>query len=427
MSVSTHTPNRGHDPAGTRHSCGCRVEDVVLERNRYFTGKFMAARDFAADTEYLLNRHRLHNRLLHGWGIVCGLVPEHHPRPECKDWVVVESGFAIDCYGRELVLDKETPFRLPLGDATEPFLLCARFTQEKIEPVPALYAEGTCDPHRQEFNRYRDGVELVVAEVTHGCWPIDDDCGCHHDDDSSADAADAETTEESGERGGHHHHHHGCCGDHEPHKHECLTPMCPCADLVPLARVIPLEDGGYRLDLEGRRVQPPPAALLTHITRVNWQHGGELSLRELRHELDGELRIRFDRPLREYRRDPARGVNPHTFVVQYASGPNETLEFLPYPDDCPPRLVDDCTAVFTIDRDYLTDRGRRALHGATIYVSLRCDFIPDCRGIPVDGNHLRGRLPSGNGVQGGLFESWFRVRGHRDDGDHRDEEQGAES
>lgn len=366
---------------------------VVVERNRYFTGKFMAARDFAADTEYLLNRHQLHNRLLHGWGIVCGLDVRPHPRPDCsRDWVVVTAGFAIDCHGRELVLERDTAFRLPLPPhensepleegcvpRPEPFLLCGRFHREKIEPVPALYAEDGCDSHHTEFNRYREGVRLVVADVTPGCWPTAD-CGC--DDEPARD-----------------------CG--------CLKPECPCGELVPLARVIPHHDGGYRLDLDGRRVQPPPPAMLTHITGINWPHGGKLRLRDLREELRGELRICFDRPLREYEHSLARGVNPFTFVVQYATGPTETVEFLPFPDDSPPRLEDEGhTAVFTIDPDYLTERARRSLHDVVVYVSLRCDFIPDCRGIPVDGNHLRGKLPSGDGVQGGLFESWFEVRDH---------------
>lgn len=389
---------------------------VVVERNRYFTGKFMAARDFAADTEYLLNRHRLHNRLLHGWGIVCGLDVRPHPRPECaRDWVVVTAGFAIDCHGRELVLTRDTAFRLPLPPGPDgeppaedcpprpdPFLLCAEYHQEKIEPVPALYAEGTCDPHHTEFNRYREGVCLVVSDVTPGCWP-GEGCGC---DDDPEDCGCGHEPE-------------GCdCGG------SCFAPHCPCGDLVPLARIVPYEGGGYRTDLDGRRVLPPPPAMLTHVTGINWPHGGGLSLHDLRHHRHGELRICFDRPLREYDEDcgNARGVNPFTFVVQY-SGPNEALEFVPYPEDCPPRLEDDGrTAVFTIDPDYLSGRGRRGLHDVVVYVSLRCDFIPDCRGIPVDGNHLRGLLPSGDGVQGGLFESWFEVRGGHSDRADREEE-----
>ncbi|QUQ65631.1 hypothetical protein [Kutzneria sp. CA-103260] len=385
-------------------TCGCRDHcgHVVVERNRYFTGKFMAARDFAADTEYLLDRHRLHNRLLHGWGIVCGLEVCRHPRPECaKTWVVVTPGLALDCHGRELVLQREIAFELP--QRSDPFLLCVRFHEEQIEPVPSLFAEGACDPHHREFNRFRDGVELVVADVTPGCWPVDD-CGCHHSD------SDEESGSEEAEQ---HHHGHGC-GCHQCHE-QCLEPRCPCGDLVPLARVIPLEGGGFELDFDGRRVQPPPPALLTHITHVNWKHGGCLTLKEIREELHGELRICFDRPLRESH-GLARGVNPQTFVVQYSTGPAEGMEFLPYPEDSPPRLEDPCTAVFTIDEAYIAEHGRRSLHDVVISVSLRCDFIQDCRGVPVDGNHLRGRLPSGDGVQGGLFESWFEVR----DEDHDD-------
>lgn len=374
-------------PCGCRHHSG-HTGQVMSERNRYFTGKFMSARDFAADTDYLLDHHRLHNRLLHGWGIVCGLHVERHPRPECaQTWVVVTSGLALDCHGRELILRRDTAFELPRR--ADPYLLCAKFTEELIEPVPSLYAQGTCDPHHREFNRFRDAIELVVADVTPECWPVE------------------------------HRHDHGC-GD-RPGKEHCLEADCPCGDLVPLARVIPSADDGFELDLGGRRVQPPPPALLTHITHVNWPHGGSLTLRHVREHLRGELRIRFDRPLRPSH-GAGHGVNPYTFVVQYATGPAESLAFLPFPDDQPARLEDDdCVAVFTIDPIYIAEHGRRTLRDTTVYVSLRCDFVQDCRGVPVDGNHLRGRLPSGNGGQGGVFESWFEVRDDDDDDDRRAE------
>jgi hypothetical protein len=44
-----------------------------------------------------------------------------------------------------------------------------------------------------------------------------------------------------------------------------------------------------------------------------------------------------------------------------------------------------------------------------VYITLKCDFLLDCHGVAVDGNHLGGVLPSGDGVPGGTFESWFRV------------------
>jgi hypothetical protein len=377
---------------------------VIVERNTWWDGKVMRARDFAADTEYLLDHHRLHNRLLHGWGIVCGLQVERHPRPECAQaWVLVTSGLALDCHGRELVLTCDVPFELP--DRDEPYLLCARFKEEKVEPVPALYAEGICDPHHHEFNRYRDGVSLVAADVTPHCWPTE------HGDRSREKPKGKECKEAAGQ-GPEHRHDHGC--DDQPCHEHCLDADCPCGDLVPLARVMPLKVGGFELDLEGRRVQPPSTALLTHITHVSWPHGGVLTLRHLREDQGGELRIRFDHPLREAH-GAGSGVNPHTFAVQYSAGPAKGMEFLLYPEDSPPRVEDGCVAVFTVDPAYLAEDGRRTLRNGVVYVSLRCDFIQDRRGVPVDGSHLGGRLPSGNGVQGGLFESWFEVRDDNED------------
>jgi hypothetical protein len=74
---------------------------IPVRRNRYFTGKFMNALDFTNEQTYLVRRRWLHNRLLHGWGIACGL--EVTPPPDdvpdaCKNRVViVQPGVAIDC------------------------------------------------------------------------------------------------------------------------------------------------------------------------------------------------------------------------------------------------------------------------------------------------------------------------------------------
>src|SRR5690349_16518002 len=96
---------------GCWHECGA----IATERNRYFTGKYMAKRDFADEQAYFLSRHRLHNRLLHGWGVICGLRVIRHPRDECRDrWIVIRSGIALDCCGRELIWEKDLAVELPL-------------------------------------------------------------------------------------------------------------------------------------------------------------------------------------------------------------------------------------------------------------------------------------------------------------------------
>lgn len=57
----------------------------------------------------------------------------------------------------------------------------------------------------------------------------------------------------------------------------------------------------------------------------------------------------------------------------------------------------------------LSEAAFERLQGHKALVRLRGDFILDERGMALDGEHLGGRLPSGDGRPGGDFESWFQV------------------
>jgi hypothetical protein len=192
----------------------------------------------------------------------------------------------------------------------------------------------------------------------------------------------------------------------------CLDPHCPCGPCVPLALLVPLpgstvEEPKYEIDTCGRR-QLLTELYLTHIVDTNWVHGAEISLRELREEMGGELRIRFDRKIEETD-GIATGINRRTFTAEFG-GITRHLEFLPFSDEQQPYLdADRCTAVYPIDLSYLRESSWGSIADSFVYVTLRCDFILDCHNTPVDGSHLGGRLPSGDGRPGGEFVSWFRV------------------
>ncbi len=424
--------NNCHDE---QNECGY----VADERNRYFTGKYMTARDFSDEQSYFLSHHRLHNRLLHGWGIVCGLKVIKHPSRDCAArWVVVQPGIALDCCGRELILKCETAFELPLPrpetngndddgkspsqdyeqedqtyandqeeetetdeheEIREPFLLVLRYVEEEIERVPALYSEGECDASRKEANRIREKAVLDVVrldEVEGNCW-------LNPQGDAEADCRDD-------------------CGDDLPGPgRSCLNPVCPCGHVVPLALITPGESpaDGFEIDLLGRRYLPTPPEFLTHIVHINWPHGGEVTMDYINNVMKGRLELRFDRKLQPAVGEKT-GIGPLTFLAQFG-GVQHAIEFLPYDGDKPPTLEEDCVAVFTIDPDYISTRRTRrsTIVENIVYVTLKCDFILDCHNNPVDGNFLRARFPTGDGVPGGVFESWFRVV-HDDHHDNRD-------
>lgn len=455
-----------HKPQKEPCENGC--DTLATERNRYFTGKYMTARDFAGEQAYFLTRQRLHNRLHHGWGVVCGLRVIHHSREdqrECKQrWVVIKAGIAIDCCGREIFVREDTALEVPIDALPSPdlsagvgalqiqradkppakgkgsergreqgeehhrkhddddddhdhdhdhdhdddyvppvyegphngLLLCVYYEEQAIEPVPALYAEGQCDPQHHEANRIKEVARFEfkrLDEMHAGCWrmpngrqgphPCQDDC-----DEPLP-----------GPSGG------------------CLQADCPCDGCVPLALLYLPEQQNesaalveplFGIDLRGRRQLNPPAHYLTHVVGINWPHGGEISLHELRERMGGQLKVHFDRKvLAMAQNSTGTGVNRRTFTVQFG-GIQQGLEFLPSLEHAEPRLENDgCTAVYSISPNYL--RGRENIANTYVYVTLHCDFVLDCHEMPIDGNHLSGRLPSGNGFPGGEFLSWFRV------------------
>lgn len=74
-------------------------------RNRYFYGKLLDVFHFEAETQYMNNKRWLLNRLVTGYGVVCGLDVQI---VEDGRAVIVTPGFAIDKCGHEIVVPTES-------------------------------------------------------------------------------------------------------------------------------------------------------------------------------------------------------------------------------------------------------------------------------------------------------------------------------
>src|SRR6476469_4822243 len=98
-------------PASRKREClPCAIPPFC--RSNYYRGKLLTERDFRDEQRYFLDKTRLHNLALHGWGIVCGLAVK--PHPYCPDRrIILEPGLAIDTCGREIRVVHEVEIALP--------------------------------------------------------------------------------------------------------------------------------------------------------------------------------------------------------------------------------------------------------------------------------------------------------------------------
>lgn len=86
-------------------ACDCPRECTSGSRNRYFTGKRLTPDSFSKEQAYQLERRRLLNRAMHGWGVVYGLGVQTVNLKCCEGetrGLEVGVGLALDRAGREL-------------------------------------------------------------------------------------------------------------------------------------------------------------------------------------------------------------------------------------------------------------------------------------------------------------------------------------
>lgn len=126
-------------------------------RNRYFYGKHLDVHHFEVEQRYFNSKRWLLNRLVSGFGVVCGLNIVRS-EDDNRDSVIVKPGLAIDKWGREIIAVKDsrpTKVAPPLPGSTRAgeeryIYLCMEYLECDAEPVPVLSSEcgtgQTCMP-----------------------------------------------------------------------------------------------------------------------------------------------------------------------------------------------------------------------------------------------------------------------------------------
>jgi len=87
------TTRATHCPACGGLQCLCRP--------RFFAGQLLTEEDLNRLERYIVEKNKLHNRYLRGWGVVCGLEVSCHP---CQGYVTVKPGYALSPCGDDIAI-----------------------------------------------------------------------------------------------------------------------------------------------------------------------------------------------------------------------------------------------------------------------------------------------------------------------------------
>jgi hypothetical protein len=193
METST-TKRKRPKSSGVPMECCADVECKSGRRNRFFVGKRMTPDSFRVEQSYEIERRRLLNRAIHGWGVVYGLPIELGSPLVCpgdgERRLGIGPGLALDPCGRELVQVEKVLLDLsdvlaidqhgclvpgwgrkcPPVDGTSPWtsaaedcwLLSVHYAERLISPV-ALADPCQCDVH--EWDQVCETVSYSLRRI----------------------------------------------------------------------------------------------------------------------------------------------------------------------------------------------------------------------------------------------------------------------
>ncbi len=430
------------------------IHEHPFERNNYFYGKLMTVRDFFDEQCYYNEKRWLINRMVNGWGVVCGLDVKRRPldpkdpgRGYDDKNVLVTPGLAIDCFGREILVHEEQ--LVPLIPEKDPcineeqaknpdkLLICIEYRECKTEPI--MFPSITCDHEdKTQFNRIMDSFKIHVR-IDKGESPSGKCCPLHEAKFNTGDISHPFIPLTL---------HTYLC---KKMKKGC--PECPERPCLVLAEITQLHHThiydenkqiqqtsqdmyfdrikGIKINRCSKRrlVYSNPLLYdliqcyhgdLPHIIDISWSHlhsKDDIGWGDFTRVVDAGLRVTFDKVME------TETINRHTFLFAAITEEEGTgyrrMKYIPSSEkgfiyttkEIKDKLVSLVT--FKVEDGWKEDE----MGGAHSEIAKGADFEIILRGSSIlskdrkalDGDFVGGKFPTGSGTQGGDFVSWFSV------------------
>lgn len=129
-------------------------------RVRFRERQLLRAADLKAEQSYLITTRRRHNIGPHGWGIVSGLELTKTP-----EGIVVRPGFAVDGYGRELIVPAPVLIPPESFNALKQKRLDVWLVYDLVEANVTQRGDWNCGPGHNARNRELASIRLTRAPV----------------------------------------------------------------------------------------------------------------------------------------------------------------------------------------------------------------------------------------------------------------------
>ena len=132
-----------------------------FERNRYFYGKLLSVDDFELEQKYFNDKRRLINRFLFGPGIVSGLCVVEVD----EQTISLETGFALDTWGREIIVDEPVLKKLSLIVARKRLIwfICVWNTTKRRRIRYTISPDRSRQTTRAETNPSRASARDIIC------------------------------------------------------------------------------------------------------------------------------------------------------------------------------------------------------------------------------------------------------------------------
>jgi len=159
------------------------IEIPLRKRHSYAYGMVLGVEDFKQEQSYFIDRMKLHNHMLHGYGTVAGL--EVSSSEDAAKSILVNAGMAIDPQGNEIMLPSAV--QCPFPENGEKAYLVLYWAERETDPVPVPGCGNEGDqsvPSQVEeyailkyeadkVDAKHAGVVLARLKKARGKWKID--------------------------------------------------------------------------------------------------------------------------------------------------------------------------------------------------------------------------------------------------------------